>query len=215
MRLGGSGRRERVLQGFLDGACVGLQHAETLVVGLLGVVAGEIDQLALVSALRDGDVDACGSSALARELLAQQLLPVLRGLRSHRDVDVARHIGLGQIELLDQGGEEFAGVEFGGRRGSVAGDECIAPRGSRQTPAGPPRKIPGGPGLFRRACETGSRPASGSRSDSRRRRRRRLRRRRCAASPAVARRWRSGRDSWRRARTPALRRLPPCARAEI
>ena len=57
--------------------------------------------------------------------------------------------------------------------------------------------------LVRRACETDSPPACRFRSDSRRRRRHRLRRRRCAASPATAQRWRSGRDIAPRARTPA------------
>ena len=65
MRLGSSGRAERVLKGFLNGARIRLHDAETLIVRLLGVGAGEIDELALVSALRDGDVDACGSSAFA------------------------------------------------------------------------------------------------------------------------------------------------------
>jgi hypothetical protein len=69
--LGQFGQGEGLLQGFLNGACVGLQDAEALVVGLLGVGAGEIDQFAFVSALRNGDVNSCGSSALARELLAE------------------------------------------------------------------------------------------------------------------------------------------------
>ena len=54
--LGEFGQGERVLQGFLDGAGVGLEHAETLVVRLLGVGAGQVDEVALVAALRDGDV---------------------------------------------------------------------------------------------------------------------------------------------------------------
>ena len=105
------GQGERVLQGFLNGACVWLQDSETLVVGLLGIGAGEIDELALVSALRDGDVDSCGSSAFARELLAEGFFKFFAVFEVDGDVDVARDVGLGQIELLDQGGEEFVGME--------------------------------------------------------------------------------------------------------
>ena len=43
------GQAQGFLQGFLDGACVGLHYAEALIVGLLGVVAGEIDQGALLA----------------------------------------------------------------------------------------------------------------------------------------------------------------------
>ena len=64
--LGEFGQRERVLEGFLDGARIGLQNAETLVVRLLGVGSGQVDEFAFVSALRDGDVHACGAPAFAR-----------------------------------------------------------------------------------------------------------------------------------------------------
>src|SRR5208283_5318417 len=79
--LGQLGQRERVLEGFLNGARIWLENAETLVVGLLGVGPGEIDELALVSALRNSDMHSCGAGApstslracLARELLAERV----------------------------------------------------------------------------------------------------------------------------------------------
>ncbi len=75
------GKGERVLKGFLDGARVWLQDAETLVVGLLGIGAGEIDEFAFVSALRNGDVDARGPGPLARELFAERVFPRPRAVR--------------------------------------------------------------------------------------------------------------------------------------
>ncbi len=136
-------------------------------------------------------------SAFARELLAERVFEFGAVLEVHRNVDVARDVGLSEIELAEQGGENSPTS----RRIDIGRF------------AGLPRRTRGDRGPFRRACGTGSRRASGSRSDSRRRRRRRLRRRRCAASPVTARRSRSGRDTWRRARTPRHSRLPPCARA--
>jgi len=59
------------LQGFLDGLGVGLQDSEALVVRLLGVGAGEIDEFAFVSALRDGDVNTRGSTAFSGKLIAE------------------------------------------------------------------------------------------------------------------------------------------------
>ena len=49
---------EGVLQGFLDGFHAGLQDAEALVVGLLGVLADEVDEGALFAALGGEDFDA-------------------------------------------------------------------------------------------------------------------------------------------------------------
>ena len=95
------GQRERVLEGFLNGARIRLEDAETLVVRLLGVVAGEIDELAFVSALRNGDVDARRSSALARELFAERVFKFFAVFEVDGNEDVARDVGLGQIELLD------------------------------------------------------------------------------------------------------------------
>ena len=51
------GEGEDVLQGFLDCLLAGLEDAEALVVALLGVLAGEVDERALFSALGDGEFD--------------------------------------------------------------------------------------------------------------------------------------------------------------
>ena len=63
--LGQFGQGKSVLERFLDQARIRLHHAEALVIRLLGIVAGEIDQLALVATLRDGDVDSRGPPAFA------------------------------------------------------------------------------------------------------------------------------------------------------
>ena len=49
---------EGVLKGFLDGLDAGLEDAEALVVGLLGVLADEVDEGALFAALGGKDFDA-------------------------------------------------------------------------------------------------------------------------------------------------------------
>ena len=49
---------ESVLEGFLDGLLVGSHDAETLVVGLAGVLADKIDKGTLVAALGGRDLDA-------------------------------------------------------------------------------------------------------------------------------------------------------------
>ena len=51
------GEHEDVLQALLNGFLTGLEDAEALVVALLGVLAGEVDERAFFSALRDGDFD--------------------------------------------------------------------------------------------------------------------------------------------------------------
>jgi hypothetical protein len=68
--LGTLGQAESILQRFLNCAGIRLQDAKTLIVGLLRVVAGEIDEFAFVSALRDGNVDARETATFAGELLA-------------------------------------------------------------------------------------------------------------------------------------------------
>ena len=66
MRFGKFWQAERLLQLFLNLLRVRLEHAEALIVGLLGVVAGEIDERALVSALRNENMNSRGAGALAR-----------------------------------------------------------------------------------------------------------------------------------------------------
>ena len=80
MRRGQFFERERVLQRLLDGLDAGLQHAEALVVGLLGVLADEVDERALFAALRGGDFD----------LVAGALASAARPERAVGEVD--RHV---------------------------------------------------------------------------------------------------------------------------
>ena len=60
------GEHEGVGEGFLNGFAGGLEDAEALGVGLLGVLAGEIDEGAFFAALGDGDFDAV-ADALGEE----------------------------------------------------------------------------------------------------------------------------------------------------
>ncbi len=88
MRRGQFFQRQRVLQRFLNGLLIGLQDAEALVVGLLRVLADQVDQRALVASLRRGNArsDACVRS---RQQLRQH-----RAIREvHRHIDAARNVG--------------------------------------------------------------------------------------------------------------------------
>ena len=111
MRLGSSGQTECLLQFFLNFLGVGFEHAKALVVGLLCVVAGEIDERPLVPALRNQNMHPCGAGALARVLLGEQIFERFAVLKIDGNVEVAGHVGLADVELLEQGGKEFAGRE--------------------------------------------------------------------------------------------------------
>ncbi len=91
---------ERVLQRFLDRFRVRFHHPEALIVGLLGVVAGQVKKPSLVPALRHQDVDSCGAGALARHLLGEQILQRFSVLKVHRHVNIPRNVRLADVELL-------------------------------------------------------------------------------------------------------------------
>ena len=97
------------MQFFLDFLRVGFEHAKTLVVGLLCVVAGQIDERALVPALRHQNMHPRGASALARVLLGKEVFQRFAVLKIDRNVKVAGYVGLADVELLQQRGKEFAG----------------------------------------------------------------------------------------------------------
>ena len=99
------GQHERVGEGLLNGFARGLEDAEALRVGLLGVLAGEVDEGAFFSALRDGDFDAM-AGALAEE--GGERFAVVE---VDRDEDGARDVVLVDVELLEEGGEDGTGVE--------------------------------------------------------------------------------------------------------
>ncbi len=110
--LGKFGQAERVLQFFLNGFRVGLEHAEALIVRLLGVIAGEVDERAFVATQWNDDVDSCRADTLVRHLLGEQVFESFTVLKIDRDVDIAGHVGLADVELLEQSGEKFAGMEL-------------------------------------------------------------------------------------------------------
>ena len=105
MRRGSSSRVSASCRDFLDGLHAGLQHAEALVVGLLRVEADEVDERALLAALRGKDLDAAAGA------FGQQI----REDGAVREVDRheygARHVVLVQVELLQQGREKGRGGE--------------------------------------------------------------------------------------------------------
>ncbi len=96
---------ECVLQGLLDGLDAGLEDAEALVVGLLGVLADEVDERALFAALRGEDFDAA-AGALGEQLGQDGAVGEL-----DRDKDGARDVALVEVELFEQRGEEFCRIE--------------------------------------------------------------------------------------------------------
>src|SRR5580704_1408400 len=115
--LGQFGQAERFLQFFLNLARVGLEHAEALVVRLLGIVARKIDQRTLVPTLRDENMHACGADTLVRLLLREQVLKSLAVLEIDGDVKIARNVRLADVKLLEQRRKKFARIEFRSHHG--------------------------------------------------------------------------------------------------
>ena len=66
---------------------------------------------ALVAALRHQNMNSCGAGALARQLLGEQVFQRLPIFEVHRHIDIPRNVRLTDVELLEQGREEFAGME--------------------------------------------------------------------------------------------------------
>ncbi len=81
-------------------------------VGLLGVLGGEVDEGAFFAALGNGEFDA------APDTFAQKRGESFAVGEVDRNEDGARHVGLVDVELLEQGGEGRAGVEVGFGRGT-------------------------------------------------------------------------------------------------
>jgi hypothetical protein len=83
----------------------GLEDAEALVVGLLGVEADEIDERAFFTALGGEDFDAMGC-AFGEEVCEEGAVGEVDG-----DEDGARDVVLVEVELFEEGGEEGGGGE--------------------------------------------------------------------------------------------------------
>ena len=125
------GQHERVGERLLDGLARRLQHAEALRVGLVGVLAGEIDEGFLVAALRHGDFDLV-AGALGEERGEGFAVVEVGG-----DEDRARDVVLVDVELLEEGGEDGAGVEGGLR-------SLSSPRSQNARPGAPGSVAPSG-----------------------------------------------------------------------
>src|SRR5216684_706205 len=99
------------MQPFLDRLRVRLHDPEALVVRLLGVVAGQVEKPALVPALRNLDVDPCGSAALARYLLKEQVFQSFPVFKIHWQINISRNVRLTDVKLLKQGRKKFPRME--------------------------------------------------------------------------------------------------------
>ena len=91
------GQHERVGERLLNGLARRLEHAEALRVGLLGVLAGEIDERALFAALRHGDLDAVAGA------FGEQRGEGFAVVEVDRDENGARDVVLVDVELLERG----------------------------------------------------------------------------------------------------------------
>ena len=96
------GEHERVGERLLNGLARGLEDAEALRVGLVRVLAGEIDEGFLVAALGDGDLD------LVAGALGEQRGEGFAIVEVDGDEDGARDVLLVDVELLEEGGEDVA-----------------------------------------------------------------------------------------------------------
>ena len=101
------GEHEGVGEGLLNGLARGLEDAEALDVGLLGVLAGEVDEGSLFAALGDGDLDAMAGA------LGEQVGEGFAVVEIDGDEDGAGDVVLVDVELLEEGAEDGAGVEGG------------------------------------------------------------------------------------------------------
>jgi hypothetical protein len=99
------GEHEGVGEGFLDGFAGRLEDAEALDEGLFCILSGEVDEGAFFSALRDGDFYAV-VDAFAEEGGEGFAVVEVDG-----DKDGAGDVLLIDVELFEEGGEDYAGVE--------------------------------------------------------------------------------------------------------
>src|SRR5271166_4597162 len=121
MRFGNSGRL-RTSCSSSDRFGVGLEHAETLIVGLLGIRAGKVDEGTLIAALWDQDVNARGAGIGSSDLLGEQVFERRTIFEIDRHIEIARDIGLTDVELLEEGREKLSGMEgiCSGRSGRIS-----------------------------------------------------------------------------------------------
>ena len=112
------GQCEGILQSLLNCFRIGLHDPEALVIKLLGVARGEINERALVATLGNADVDPRGSGILLRHLLGEYFFEHVAIFKIYRNVDISRHVGLADVELSEKGREKLVGLESGGLFGN-------------------------------------------------------------------------------------------------
>ena len=98
---------EGVLEGLLNGLDAGLEDAETLVVGLAGVLTDEVDEGTLFAALGGEDFYAL-AGACGEDFGEEGAVGELDG-----NEDGAGDVVLVEVKLLEEGGEECGGAEGG------------------------------------------------------------------------------------------------------
>jgi hypothetical protein len=100
----------------LDGFAGGLEYAETLRVGLLCILTGEVDEGTLFAALGDSDFDAMAGA------FCEEGGECFAVVKFGGDEDGAGDVLLVDVELLEKGAEDGAGVELWfGRAGICLG----------------------------------------------------------------------------------------------
>ena len=104
--LGLFGQIQRGLQGFANGAGRGLEDAETLFEGMFGIVFHQIEKGALAASLRSENFHFVPGT------FAEQYFQQLAVLEIDRDVNHFREIFGFEIELLEERGDKFVGIEF-------------------------------------------------------------------------------------------------------
>ena len=129
------GQRERVLQSFLNGAGIRFHHAEALIVKLLGIVRGKVEERSLVAARGNKYVHSCGSDILVRHLFREDFFQRFAIFEINGQKDVAWDVGLSNIQLGKELREELGGVESLHRAvlyHSLCGDGRPRPSGGAQ-----------------------------------------------------------------------------------
>ena len=147
-------QHQRVGERLLNGLARGLEDAEALRVGLFRVLAGEIDERAFFAALRHRDFD------LVAGALGEKRGQGFAVVEVDRDEDRARDVLLIDVELLEEGREDRAGVED--RKSAVV----VSPVSDARSPPYGPSTVRGdlGPGTrfrasFTSACSNAQFPA--------------------------------------------------------
>ena len=102
---GGSGEVEGVFEGVGDGLGGGFEDAEAGFKAVFGVGFGEVEESFFFAALGGADFDA------AAAFFGEEFGEGFAVFKVVGDVDDERDVALVEVDLLEEGGEEFGGVE--------------------------------------------------------------------------------------------------------